>query len=139
MGIINWDKPKKRKPKEEWQNQSFDGGPPGGFVPNMSDKDRRSWKGKLVGVRSDSPQVEIRKDYFVVVVSLGEGYKYKHYTRDETKGINLHIGTSAPIQLSFEEWEEFRQAVEEATEVLKTGNKEPWLAELDRVQQLTRR
>jgi len=120
MGLIMWNKPKKIMTKETRRNRfQSDCGVPGTYVPNISGEDRKRWKGKIVGKTTDSPQVEIRKNEFVIVVSLGEGYKYKYYNRDETKGINLHIGASGPIQLTFEEWNEMKKVVEEALQVLR--------------------
>ena len=74
---INWDKPKKARSKEDHEemNQS-DCGVPGTFVPNMSNTDMKKWKGKVVGTRSGHPQIEIRKDSFVIIVSF-HGYSYK--------------------------------------------------------------
>lgn len=119
MGIIMWDKPKKTM-TEETRRVRFqsDCEVPGTYFPNMSPEDRKRWKGKVVGKKTKSPQVEIRKDTFVIIVSLGGGYKYKHYNRDNTIGINLHIGASGPIQLTFNEWEEMKKVVDEASLVL---------------------
>jgi hypothetical protein len=90
----------------------------------MSEKDRRKWKGKVTQVTT-SPQVEIRKDSFVVIVGL-DGYTYKYYRRipkdgreGSTKGLNIHIAAAGPIQLSFKEWEEFMGVVAEAKQTLE--------------------
>lgn len=73
--ILCWDKPKKvMTAKQREDTYSSDCGVPGTFVPNMSDDDRGRWKAKLVGHKAGHPQVEIRKDSFVVVVAL-TGYK----------------------------------------------------------------
>jgi len=120
MGTIMWDKPKKIM-TEKIRRERFqsDSGIPGTYVPNMTNDDIKRWKGKIVGKTTDSPQVEIRKDSFVIIVSLGGGYKYKYYNRDGTKGINLHIGASGPIQLNFKEWDEMKKIVNEARQVLR--------------------
>lgn len=122
MGVLNWDKPKKVWATEDWKEISADSAPPGVYVPNMSDADIQKWKAKKVGHKVGRPQIEIRKDSTVIVVSLGNGYKYKYYTPEYTKGINLHIATAGAIQWTFEEWEQCIQAVEEARQILEEGD-----------------
>ena len=61
MSVLVWEKPKRKVSVDEWKKDSFDGGPPGGFRPNMSDEDMRAWKAKLVGKTTETPRVEIRK------------------------------------------------------------------------------
>lgn len=58
--VLRWDKPERAMPVEEWAAYQPDDGPPGAWVPNMSDEDRRSWKAKLKGQRSEMLSVEIR-------------------------------------------------------------------------------
>jgi hypothetical protein len=94
---------------------------PGTFQPNMSDDDRSAWKAKLVGKKSGCLQVEIRKDSFVHIVAL-DGYNYKMYKKgdkwSDTNGLNMHIGASGPIQMTFKDWIDWTQAITEAIEVL---------------------
>jgi len=60
MSFLCWDKPKKVRTTEEHNNTFVaDGAPPGTFVPNMSEDDKRKWKAKLI--RGADPRVEIRK------------------------------------------------------------------------------
>lgn len=123
MGLLNFDKPKKVRSTKE-HNEMFlaDCEVDGTYVPNMSQKDRRKWKGKVTGTRLGFPQVEIRKDTFVTVVALN-GYNYKHYRTDSkygsTKDLNIHVASAGPIQMTFKDWEEWRQVVEEAKKVLE--------------------
>jgi hypothetical protein len=120
MGLINWNKPRRKSdPESHAEDNIFDGGPPGAYVPNMNDDDKYSWKGKMVGTRSGHPHVEIRYYPFLIIVSLKGGYKYKFYTREKTKDYNIHVSTSGAIQLSFEKWEEFKAVVDEAKETLR--------------------
>jgi hypothetical protein len=82
--ILCWDKPAKRVTTAEWKEEyGFDGGPVGGFMPNMSEEDEAKWKAKLTGTKLGFPQVEIRKTLhgaqLLVIVNLGSGYNYKHY------------------------------------------------------------
>jgi hypothetical protein len=118
--VLFWDKPRRIMTEERRRDTfSSDSGVPGTYVPNMSDTDVKRWKAKLVGHKAGHPQVEIRKDQTVIVVSLGGGYKYKHYEPDKTKGINLHIASSGPLQWTWKDLENLGLAIEEAKEVLE--------------------
>lgn len=85
MSILRWDKPKKVMTAQQWgEHYGFDGGPIGGYSPNMSEADQLSWKAKITGKKLGFPQVEIRKttergSQVVIIVNLGEGYNYKYY------------------------------------------------------------
>lgn len=84
-GILMWDRPKQRVGKKAWKDEyGFDGGPDGGYQPNMSQDDANRWKAKLVGTRTGFPQVEIRKQagpsLMLIIVNLGAGYSYKSNT-----------------------------------------------------------
>lgn len=120
MPVITWDKPRKARSSADHaeMNQS-DCGVPGTYVPNMIDADVRKWKGKVVGSTTGSPQVEIRKDSMLVIVSLGGGYQHKFYKREKTVGINLHISMAGPTQLTFKDWEDMKAAVQEAKQKLE--------------------
>lgn len=82
MGVLFWGKPKKKLSTEAWKNDAvFDGGPAGGYVPNMSIEDEKRWKAKLTGTKLGYPQVEIRKtsgSQMLIIVNLGKGYNYNH-------------------------------------------------------------
>jgi hypothetical protein len=82
--ILTWDKPAKKMTAQEWREYyGFDGGPSGGYMPNMSDDDAAKWKAKLTGTKLGFPQVEIRKSFrssqLTCIVNLGNGYNYKQY------------------------------------------------------------
>lgn len=83
--ILRWDVPKKVKTVEQWrESYGFDGGPAGGYMPNMSEADQLSWKAKITGKKLGYPQVEIRKTtergrQVAIIVNLGLGYNYKYY------------------------------------------------------------
>lgn len=125
MSVLVWEKPKKlRDSKEHADSYSADGAPPGAYVPNMSAEDRLKWKAKLVGHKTGYPQVEIRRDGCVIIVST-RGYKYKHYdTRDirqwkkaskPAEDVKLiHIACSGPMYLTEREYAEMLEAVREA-------------------------
>lgn len=85
MSILRWDKPKKIMTAQQWgEHYGFDGGPIGGYSPNMSEADQLSWKAKITGKKLGFPQVEIRKttergSQVVIIINLGDGYNYKYY------------------------------------------------------------
>lgn len=174
--ILRWDKPKKVMTAQQWgEHYGFDGGPIGGYSPNMSEADQLSWKAKITGKKLGFPQVEIRKttergSQVVIIINAGDGYNYKYYravddghkqyndyqdyvlkqalhyhnkypqqyptmtdavdfikdcggqdgeaqfwqAKYPTKGINVHIATNGPIQMTFDEMEDMRKAIEEA-------------------------
>lgn len=131
MNVLSWDKPKRKMNAAKWKDSyGFEDGPTGGYVPNMSDKDRRKWKAKLVGATTDHPQVEIRKSskavQLTMIVSLGNGYNYKYYKAVNkpgdsyrTKGVNVHIALNGGYQLTFAEMSEMNDAVLEAKKALE--------------------
>lgn len=147
MTVLMWDKPKKVRSKKEWEEHTgFDGGPTGGYAPNMSDDDANRWKAKLVGTKTGFPQVEIRKAagsaLMTIIVNLGYGYNYKQYTvtddRDyaksrysdreaefyrliarSTSGINVHVSANGPMQMTFADIEDMQSAIDEAKAALQ--------------------
>lgn len=78
----------------------------------------------------NSPQVEIRNGKgVVIIVSLGEGYVYNHYGKPNpwsqnkepghyTKGYNIHLAISGPLQCTMKEWDEITLFVDEAYDML---------------------
>lgn len=136
MSILSWDKPAKARSHDDHvANTSADGAPPGCYVPNMSREDAMKWKAKVVGAKVGFPQVEIRRDGVVIVLSL-RGYKYKQYdlrlseenikkwksygwySKSEEPTL-VHIATSGPMQFTMQELNEFQQAIAEGIEHLK--------------------
>lgn len=138
MTMLNWNKPEKIRTKQEWEDHSgFCSGPTGGYVPNMSEQDRLSWKAKWVGKTTAHPQVEIRRGFggsqLLLIVSMGEGYTYKGYKpKDPTKvqssagqysyathGVNVHLAANGGIQMTFDELNELHAVVQEARTALE--------------------
>jgi hypothetical protein len=82
--VLRWDKPAKKLSVADWKDDyGFDGGPTGGYQPNMSQADAETWRAVLTGTKRGYPQVEIRKSLrnavmILIIVNLGEGYYYKH-------------------------------------------------------------
>lgn len=120
MSVLSWDKPAQIMTQEQREREfSADCAVPGTYVPNMSNEDIAKWKAKRVGFKAGHPQIEIRKDTAVIVVSLGGGYRYKHYTPEETRKVNIHIASAGPIQWTFNEFNDFVGAVQEARTILQ--------------------
>jgi|SRR6478609_1715623 len=135
MSVLSWEKPKKVMSKDRWEEFSADGAPPGTFTPNMSSEDISRWKAKLVGQMTGFPQVEIRRDSTVIIVSL-KGYKYKQYNvrqtqenidqarkwdRDDdvSRWPTIHIASAGATMLTLEQFSEFKQAIDEALQFLR--------------------
>lgn len=123
--FISWEKPKKARTAEEHNDlHSSDSGVDGTFVPNMSDEDLYRWKGKLVKLRTPKGdpaayQVELRKSIRgtqIVVIVATNGYRYKNLKPEQTRDINVHVSLNGGLQLTDEEWDEFKAVVDEAKE-----------------------
>ena len=107
MSVLSWDRPKKLMPTAEhnFWHQS-DTGIPGTYAPNMSEKDRLAWKGKLI--RGNDPRVEIRKTFsrnenyaqVLIIVRLGNG--------------GVVLSANGKVDMPWEEWDQLQAAVGEA-------------------------
>lgn len=124
MGILSWDKPTQVMSKEKWASISADGAPPGVYVPNMSRADQEKWKAKIIG--GQYPRVEIRKtasSQMVIVVSLtGDPmYHNKWAKKDYGQETNIKVSMNGPAEMTFEEFDEFHQAILEAKSALEAA------------------
>ena len=126
MSILMWDAPKKvRTPQQNADHYGFEDGPTGGYASNMSDADAKRWKAKITGQKRGTAQAELRKTFgssqVTIIVCLDGGYTYKHYGPGQhmsTDGIQIHMATNGPIQMSFDEMAEINVAVTEAKHAL---------------------
>lgn len=139
MSILCWDKPKKAMSAEQWANNAgFDGGPPGGYVPNVAQDDLYKWRAVIKYKKTDHPQIEIRRSsgfnhvQLLVIVAL-DGYTYQNRVpepRDKqpgdrygwwecTKGVNVHMSMNGSYQMTFDEMAQLSQAIQEAKEALE--------------------
>jgi hypothetical protein len=146
-GVLLWERPKKRMTSEEWRGISFEDGPAGGYMPNMSPDDERRWKAKLSGTTTGFPQVEIRKRageaLILIVVNMGAGYamkgrtpkhdpsKIRRYDEDRiprhlelaaletTGGVNVQMSMNGSAFLTFDNMRDMHAAIEEARVVLE--------------------
>lgn len=144
MVYLRWDKPKRTRSKEEHAEISFEDGPKGGYVPNMSEDDANAWKAKITGTKLGYPQVEIRKQagsaLMLIIVNLGDGYNYKsncsgpaeepddyhrerfptsdfwalHRNHNATWGKAMHFSMNGGAQLTTEEAIQLPMIIEEA-------------------------
>jgi hypothetical protein len=85
----------------------------GSYVPNMSDSDKYSWKGKIIGSKTNSPRAELRKTYsrggsyaqMLVVIYLQQDY--------------VTISSNGKINMRLDQLEEFHEVTKEAIAKLK--------------------
>jgi len=122
-----WDQPAKVMTTAERNAISADGAPPGVYVSNMSEDDRQRWRAKLIGQSVGHPSVEIRKTagaaQVVIVVTLG-GFREKGVIRSDGFMIrqrhhNIKISQGGAASYSWEDWEDMKQAIEEARQILE--------------------
>lgn len=135
MTVLNWEKPEQIMPKEDWLALGFDDGPPGAYVPNMSQADRLLWKAKFIGGKYF--RVEIRKSttirtvQMLVVVSLNntptgkDKWQSRAHGREVGEGhvVNVKLSMNGTALLTFEEMDQLTAAVTEARLVLERS---PW-------------
>jgi len=123
MSLIDWNKPKRVE-----RGGGFDGGPEGGYIPQMSKEDMRKWKGKHINKGKSNERIELRKsfdtcnEYAQVLIVIGNQLEPKYTTnefhRSETPG-NVRISANGSIEMTFAEYEEFAAVVKEAKELLE--------------------
>lgn len=124
MSVLMWEKPEQAVSKESWKSRSADSAPPGAYTSNMSVEDLRRWKACVKGHTKGYPQVELRRDGMVIVLST-DGYKYKSYdTRgivddEDNMGGHVHIVCSGPVMLSLAEYDELQTALYEGWRALR--------------------
>ena len=132
--LLNFDKPEKVK-----IDAGFDGGPAGGYVPQMSQEDANSWKAKKFNIGKENARIELRKSYkltqlFIIVAldgwDLGKKYESREKSDDQkvfqtiTKGLNVRMSMNGPLLLTFDKWQEIHDIVEEAKHYLENNHKE---------------
>ena len=110
MSILSFDKPAKARDfKTHAKMYSSSADIAGTYVPNMSRADMEKWKAKHV--KGANERVEIRKTVngtqMLIIV-----YKERRDGVDHHE--NVQISANGKIQLSFAEWQEMTQAIEEA-------------------------
>ena len=118
MGILRWDKPPRVMSVEEWKRFEADSAPPGTYQPNMSDDDARTWRAEIKGKTTDHCVVEIRKSLgSLLVVKVARDGVIRDKYGNRCTG-DLCISMNGPCYLSFAEWGELMQCIDEALSVL---------------------
>lgn len=128
--LLDFNKPSKIMTEQERQDKyTSDGAVPGTYVPNMSEEDMKKWKGKYI--KGKDERVEIRKSIngvqLVVIVYKETRYEEKTSTySNETYKVfvhkNIHMSANGKIRLSFDEYQELLQVINEAQIILKEGS-----------------
>lgn len=122
MNILSFEKPKKIRTTEKHnETYSSDCGVPGTFVPNMSNDDNIKWKAKYI--KSNDERVEIRKSFDgtqVVIVVYKNIIKNDWKNRIEGHG-NIRISANNKIHMTFDEYNKFKEAIEEAKQILEVS------------------
>lgn len=138
MSLIDFNKPKKVK-----IDYGFEDMPNGGYMPQMSDADARKWKGKRFNKGKDGDRIEVRKSFDecqILIFIAKDGWVYsnkgetiepeyrsyidahgkenKYVSNRPTKGKNVRISMNGPLKLSFLEWQELADVIEEAKNIL---------------------
>lgn len=139
--LINFDKPKKlMSAKDHADSYGFDGGPAGGYLPNMSKTDAQRWKAKHINSGKENARIELRKTFtginngqgstqvtmFVALDGWEFPAKYENRTGDrngeyfhtDTRGLNVRMSMNGPLLMTFEQFAEINQIVEEAKAIL---------------------
>ena len=117
------------KPAKVKIDAGFEDGPTGGYVPQMSKSNAQRWKAKHFNLGKENARVELRKNFgmtqvFVIVAldgwdlaakgeSRGPSKSSGSYYRD-TKGLNVRMSMNGPLLMTFDQFNEINQIVEEA-------------------------
>lgn len=129
MTLLNFKVPEKKS-----MGGGFDGGPVGGYVPQMSYEDAERWKCKIFNEGKENSRIEIRKSFdcvqiFIIVAKDGWDLSSKNEKRNanstlyfDTKGLNVRMSMNGSLRLTFEQFEEIGKIVEEAKEYLNGRN-----------------
>ena len=122
--ILSWEKASKvLHPEEHAAKYASDTGVPGTYVPNMSEEDMKKYK--AISCRGRCPRIEVR----VTIAGTQVLAKFKstllvpdtaNWYADVNSEIRKHgsknvkISMNGPLDMTFEEWETFKQAMDEA-------------------------
>jgi hypothetical protein len=135
MNLINWDTPKRVRSVEK--QKELDGGEHPMYIPNMSNADLATWKGKVVNKTKPHAHVELRKTYKgtqILMIVAEDGYNYKYHKvggnqngHNDTSGFaGIRVSANGPFEMPFHEIFEWATVIGEARshlEALKKGLK----------------
>ena len=127
--ILNFEKPKKIRSTQEHNNMfSSDSGVDGTYVPNMSEKDKLSWKAKHI--TGDHERVEIRKTVngtqLLIIVYKKENpvkYDYKKPQEYKHRHQNVCMSMNGKLDMTTKDYFEMIQAIKEASDILQINYK----------------
>lgn len=119
----------------------FDGGPEGGYVPQMGAADAQRWKAKQFNLGKENARIELRKTFtginngqgstqvtmFVALDGWDYAAKYEARTENvkgewfhtDTRGLNVRMSMNGPLLMTFDQFREIEQIVFEAELYLK--------------------
>jgi hypothetical protein len=130
------------KPAKVIIEAGFEDGPTGGYVPQMSEADATRWKSKHFNMGKENARIELRKTFtginngqgstnITIFVALdGWDYATKHEHRrpfqrgvddwfhTDTRGLNVRMSMNGPALMTFEQFNEISQIVDEAKKYL---------------------
>lgn len=130
------------KPAKVDVGGGFDGGPEGGYVPQMSKTDAQRWKAKQFNIGKENARIELRKTFgginngqgstqVTMFVALdGWDFAAKHeyrrafvrgqsdYFHNDVRGLNVRMSMNGPLLMTFEQFAEINAIVEEAKHYL---------------------
>ena len=128
MKYLDFERPKKVMSTEEWLNISADSAPPGVYSPNMSAEDLQKYKAKCIG--GEVPRIEIRVSHSCEVLvkvknqhidCKGAGWGSKIAKLAHEHGAkNIKMSMNGAMELTYEEWEVFKAAIDEAVGLVKS-------------------
>jgi hypothetical protein len=130
------------KPTKVDVGGGFDGGPEGGYVPQMSTTDAQRWKAKQFNLGKENARIELRKTFsgvnngqgstqvtmFVALDGWDFASKSEHRTaanadsgwfHNDTRGLNVRMSMNGPLLMTFDQFREIEQIVFEAELYLK--------------------
>jgi hypothetical protein len=119
MSILSFEKPKQVMTQEKRvEKYSSDCGIPGTYVPNMSDEDMNKWKAKHINGKDE--RVEIKKNFggTQVVIVLYKYCQKGDWHNNVAHHDNIQISANSKIHMTLDLWNEFKQAIDEAREIL---------------------
>jgi hypothetical protein len=130
-------------PKKVEIEYGFEDGPTGGYMPQMSQTDARRWKAKKFNIGKENARIELRKSIgggvsgrgpvsqvtiFVALDGWDLASKFEHRGPNgkskwgsnlfDTTGLNVRMSMNGAILMTFEEFAEINQIVNEAKDYL---------------------
>ncbi len=139
--LLNFDTPTKVD-----MGGGFDGGPVGGYIPQMGKTDAERWKAKQFNIGKENARIELRKTFggvnngqgstqVTMFVALdGWDFAAKHEYRrakqagddwfhNDTQGLNVRMSMNGPLLMTFETFAEINEIVQEAKHYLQENIK----------------